>query len=142
MNKNRFLPHLLYAFVISSMCVSCGNKKLSFEETTFNTTESVRLLTGLSCIPKLEFREAVESPEFDFWYPDQWVTFNLTDSILSEKERFAIIDAARKGDPYFWNITNLRENAIAEYQGLRISSTDTIHYELVFLEDKLYLAYE
>lgn len=62
---------------------------------------SVRLLTGLSCIPKLEFREAVESPEFDFWYPDQWVTFNLTDSILSEKERFAIIDAAQKGTLIF-----------------------------------------
>lgn len=117
---------------------SIPSKPLEFEKVKFNTPEKVIAELGIKDFPKMTYTKNTVGCEtiWGSWYC--LVEFQFEDS-LSIKDKEAIIKFAKSKDEFQWN---LPEDGVVEYFNIKYGEKDTIPYNIVITNDKVYVAYD
>ena len=138
--KKILLFSIIIALVI--MAFKCnGKSSLDFEEVKFNTPEMVITELGFKDLPKFSYVGNTVNSEFNWDYWDCLVEFQFEDT-LSIKEKEAIIQYAKGKDKFQWKYKELPKNGVIEFYNIKYGEADTIPYNIVITNDKVYVAYK
>ena len=135
---------LLFSFIIALviMAFKCnGKSSLDFEEVKFNTPEMVITELGIKDLPMFSYVGNTINSEFNWDYWDCLVEFQFEDT-LSVKDKENIIQYAKSKDKFQWNYEELPKEEVIEFFNIKYSKTDTILYNIVVTNNKVYVAYD
>ena len=135
---------LLFSFIIALgiMSFNCkGTTSLNFEEVKFNTPEKVIAELCIKDLPEFSYVGNTVNPEFNWDYWDCLVEFQFEDT-LSIKDKEAIIQYAKGKDKFQWKYKELPKNGVIEFYNIKYEESDTISYNIVITNNKVYVAYK
>ena len=135
---------LLFSFIIALgiMAFNCkGTSSLDFEKVKYNTPEKVIEELGFRDLPKFSYVGNTVNSQFNWDYWDCLVEFQFEDT-LSIKDKKAIIQYAKGKDKFQWKYKELPKNGVIEFYNIKYGETDTIPYNIVITNDKVYVAYK
>ena len=133
---------LLFCFAVALVVLmsQCRNKSLEFGEVKFNTPENVVEELGIKNLPEFFYVGNTTNANFNWDYWDCLVEFNFKDT-LSFHDKENILKQVLSKDTLYWEYINLSQNGIAEFYNIKYSDNDTIPYNIVITNDKIYVAY-
>lgn len=118
-----------------------SSRPLDFEDVKFNTPEKVIKELGIKNLPKFSYVGNTRNAEFNWNYWDCLVEFQFEDT-LSVKEKERIIQYAKGKDEFLWNYEGLPKEGIIEFFNIKYEESDTIPYNIVITNNKVYVAYK
>lgn len=138
--KKILLFSIIIALVI--MAFKCnGKSSLDFEEVKFNTPEIVITELGFKDLPKFSYVGNTVNSEFNWDYWDCLVEFQFEDT-LSIRDKETIIQYVKGKDKSQWNYEELPKEGVIEFYNIKYEETDTIPYNIVITESKIFVAYK
>jgi hypothetical protein len=143
MNKKDIISLVIaVALIVLLFNFNCnGKSSLEFEEVKFNTPEKVVEELGIKDLPKFSYVGNTANADFNWDYWDCLVEFKFEDTLsLQNKEN--IIKQVSAKDTLHWKFKDIPEEGVAEFYNIRYSDTDTIPYNIVITNDKVYVAYD
>lgn len=113
---------------------------LEFEEVKFNTPDKVIAELGIKDLPKFSYVGNTVGADFnwDFW--DCLVEFQFGDT-LSIQDKENIIKQVAQKDTIHWEYRDILKEGVAEFYNIKYSDNDTIPYNMIITNDKIYVAY-
>lgn len=133
---------LLVCLIFFILLVAYLNSRpLDFEDVKFNTPEKVAEELGIKDLPKFSYVGNTANAEFNWNYWDCLVEFQFEDT-LSIKDKENIIQYAKSKDKFQWNYEELPKEEVIEFFNIKYSKTDTILYNIVVTNNKVYVAYD
>lgn len=143
MNKKDIIALVIaVALIVLLLNFNCnGKSSLNFEEVKFNTPEKVIAELGIKDLPKFSYVGNTVGADFnwDFW--DCLVEFQFGDTLsLQDKEN--IIKQVAQKDTIHWEYRDILKEGVAEFYNIKYSDNDTIPYNMIITNDKIYVAYD
>lgn len=143
MNKKDIISLVIaIAIIVLLFNFNCnGKSSLEFEEVKFNTPEKVIEELGIKDLPKFSYIGNTAGADFnwDFW--DCLVEFQFEDTLsLHDKEN--IIKQVAQKDTIHWEYKDLSKEGVAEFYNIKYNDNDTIPYNMVITNNKIYVAYD
>ena len=135
---------LLFSFIIAFgiMAFNCkGTSSLDFEEVKFNTPEKVIAELGIKHLPEFSYIGNTVNSDFNWDYWDCLVEFQFEDT-LSVKDKGTIIQYAKNKDKFQWKYKELPKEGVIEFYNIKYEESDTISYNIVITNNKVYVAYK
>lgn len=140
MKKKNLSPYITIALI--ALLFSCkGKSSLEFDKVKFNTPMQVIDALGIDNLPTMNYVGNTTNAEFNWDYWDCLVEFQFEDT-LSIKEKEIIIQYARGKDKFQWIYEGLPKEGVVEFFNIKYEESDTIPYNIVITNDKLYVAYK
>ena len=135
---------LLFSFIIAFgiMAFNCkGTSSLDFEKVKYNTPEKVIEELGFRDLPKFSYVGNTVNSDFNWDYWDCLVEFQFEDT-LSVKDKGTIIQYAKNKDKFQWKYKELPKEGVIEFYNIKYEESDTISYNIVITNNKVYVAYK
>lgn len=131
---------LAILFIILLVWEYTRPSSLDFEKVKFNTPEKVITELGFENLPKFSYVGNTTDTEFNWGNWSCLVEFQFEDS-LSAKEKETIIQYAKSQDKFQWTYEGLPKEGVVEFFNIKYEENDTIPYNIVITNDKIYVAY-
>lgn len=132
---------LAFFLFIILLFIYLNSRPLDFDDVKFNTPEKVAEELGFKDLPKFSYVGNTVNAEFNWDYWDCLVEFQF-ENTLSVRDKEKIIQYAKGKDKFQWNHEELPKDGVIEFFNIKYSKTDTIPYNVVVTNDKVYVAYD